>query len=514
MEGSEEQEQIPQTQTGEYNSRLAKTDGHHASFRSSDEFFRLVIESLEGYAIFTTDREGVISSWNTGAEKLLDYSEQEIIGKNAAIIFTPEDIERQEPEKELERAARTGRGVDERLHVKKDGTRFWGSGLVFPLFDEQKTILGFTKILRDLSEQKRAQRLIADARVYAEGIVETIREPLVVLQKDLRVISANPAFYHTFHVTKTETEGHYLYELGNGQWDIPELRAQLEEILVRNTTLSNYQIEQDFPIIGRKVMRLNARKLYREANHTEMIVLAIEDITEHMSLERLKDEFLRTISHELKTPVTSVKGFAQLLLRRFTKQGDEQAVRMLTRMDAQLDRLTGLVNDLLDVSRIQVGKLALREDLFDLTELVQEVIEDIQATTSTHHLSLEGQGRPRVYGDRDRIEQVMINFLTNAIKYSPHADKVLVQLSTSKHEVMVSVQDFGMGMADVHQQRVFEQFYQANDLTETTRTGLGMGLYISNEIIKRHHGRMWVKSTKGEGSTFLFTLPLYEKEKL
>ncbi len=501
-----------QTKTDDQSSRLSETQTSqsHEPFRGSDEFFRLVVESLEGYAVFTTDKEGLVSSWNTGAEKLLGYSEQEIMGQESALIFTPEDRAKGVPRQEREKAASEGRSTDERPHMKKDGTTFWGSGLVFPLLNEDKTILGFTKILRDMTEQKRSQQLIADARLYAESIVDTIREPLLVLNNDLCVVSANRAFYLAFHVTRAETEKHYVYELGNGQWDIPALRTLFEDILSSNTSFDNYQVEHDFPALGKRIMLLNARKLYREQNHMEMILLAIEDITERKQLEQFKEDFTRIASHELKTPVTSIKGFTQLLHRNAVKQGDEQAVHMLSRMDKQLDILTLLINDMLDVARVQTGKLSLQNERFDLRTLVNEIAEDVQATTSTHHIVLEGRDSAFVYGDRDRVGQVLVNLLTNAVKYSPQGDKVIVSLETDEQVVTVRVQDFGIGIAAAYHQRVFEQFYQVGNTT--TSTGLGLGLYISHEIIKQHQGRMWLESSEGKGSIFYFTLPLAGEE--
>lgn len=500
----------PQTDSGLFSARLSESEGQglHQQFRMSEEFFRMVLESLEEYAVFTTDKDGTISSWNSGAQRLLGYAEPDIIGKPFALIFTPEDSANHAPQGEFAQALQTGRGEDERYHVKKDGTLFWASGLLFPLFDSEKNLRGFTKIVRDLTEQKRAQHLIAEARTYAESIVETIREPLLVLDKDLRVVSANRAFYIAFHATPQETEQQVLYTLGQGQWNIPALRHLLETILPSATVFEDFRVEDEFPAIGRKVLLLNARTLYQEANHMELILLAFEDVTERDRLHHLKDEFIRIASHELKTPVTSLKGFTQLLLRRFQKQGDEQTAHVLSRMESKLNILTTLINDLLDVARLQTGKLSQKEEVFNLAGLARETVEDIQAITPIHRLVFEGDENALVNGDRDRLGQVLINLLTNAIKYSPQAEKVSVLLVTEERFVTVSVEDFGIGIAAVHHDKVFEQYYQVPDQA-TNSPGLGIGLYISNEIIKQHQGRMWVESTEGVGTTFKFSLPLH-----
>ena len=224
--------------------------------------------------------------------------------------------------------------------------------------------------------------------------------------------------------------------------------------------------------------------------------------------EARKDEFISMASHELKTPLTSLKGFTNLLQRRLTKQGDMQALHFLARMEEQLDKLTKLVSELLDVTKMQTGKLEFREEPFFLNELVRETLENLQGTTETHHLQLEEVTDVQVPGDKDRLGQVLINLLTNAIKYSPEADTVIVRVSADEHNAIVSVQDFGIGIAETHQEKIFERFYQVNDDTEKTFPGLGIGLYISSQIVRGHHGRLWVESVKGAGATFYVSLPL------
>ncbi len=237
------------------------------------------------------------------------------------------------------------------------------------------------------------------------------------------------------------------------------------------------------------------------------------DISERKELDKRKDEFISMASHELKTPVTSLKGFLSLLQRSLARHGDGKELHYLARMDAQVDKLTKLINDLLDVSRMQTGQLVYREERFDLDALVQEIVETIQGTTQTHHLLLEGQIQAEVFGDQDRIGQVLINLLNNAIKYSPQADRVQVRVAVEQNKALVSVQDFGIGIAKEHQYKIFERFYQVTDSEEKTYPGLGIGLYISCEIVKRHGGQMWVESKKGEGATFHYTLPLFQEEK-
>ncbi len=253
-----------------------------------------------------------------------------------------------------------------------------------------------------------------------------------------------------------------------------------------------------------------SRPVYDEHGEVLYAISILHDVTERIQSERRKDEFISMTSHELKTPVTSLKGFTNVLQRRLAKHKDAQGLHYLARMDAQLDKLTTLISDLLDMSRMQLGKLALRVGPVDLDALLVETVENVQAATSTHTLLIEGRTGAQVFGDAERLVQVFINLLTNAIKYSPGKDTVIVRLfrDGEPQQAIVSVQDFGIGIDQTHHERIFERFYQVTDPEEKTYPGLGIGLYISSDIVTRHRGRMWVESRKGNGSTFFVALPL------
>jgi PAS domain S-box-containing protein len=232
------------------------------------------------------------------------------------------------------------------------------------------------------------------------------------------------------------------------------------------------------------------------------------DIDEQKQLQRQKDDFLGIASHELKTPVTSIKAYAQVLGAMLTKEGEHKKAEMVLRMDAQVNRLTNLIGDLLDVTKINSGRLQFNKTWFDFNEAVQETVEDLQHTTKKHKLIQNFSQTGRIYSDKDRISQVITNLITNAIKYSPHTDTIIINTRRENNEAIVCVQDFGIGIPEDKKDRVFEQFYRVSGNKQHTFPGLGLGLYISSEIIKREGGRMWVNSVDGKGSTFCFALPV------
>ena len=232
------------------------------------------------------------------------------------------------------------------------------------------------------------------------------------------------------------------------------------------------------------------------------------DVTEQLRLEHQKDDFISIASHELKTPVTSVKAYAQLLALRFRKAGDMRSAEMLGKMDAQLNKLTKLIGDLLDETKIEGGNLVLQESTFDYAALMKEIIEEVQRTTTRHDIVYELAPSVAVRGDRERIGQVLTNLLTNAVKYSPRAERIEVRASVDDGEIITTVRDFGIGISKEKQGKVFDRFFRIEGQEEQSYPGLGLGLYISAAIVKRHHGRIWVESEEGEGSTFAFSLPL------
>lgn len=369
---------------------------------------------------------------------------------------------------------------------------------------------------------------LKDALAYANGIINTIREPLVVLYPELIIKSVNKAFYTTFKTDPKETVGKRIFNLGNGQWDIPLLKKLLEDTLAKKKSFHDFEVEHDFETIGKKIMLLNAHKLPIKSNGDEMTLLAIEDITEkrilekkvgeekhaHEEIERLKeisrqkDDFITMASHELKTPVTSIRAFAQLLQEDYALAGNVEAAEMLSRMNTQVIKLTSLIEDLLDLGRMEGGKLQYRMDYFDFNNMINEVVAEMQLTTHAHPIRVKLVKTFNIYGDRNRIAQVLTNLLSNAIKYSVKTHIIKVSSTTDKQFVKVHVKDFGIGVSKEKQDKIFKRFFRVSGVKENTYPGLGLGLYISSAIVKRHKGIISVKSVKGKGATFSIKLPI------
>jgi len=260
------------------------------------------------------------------------------------------------------------------------------------------------------------------------------------------------------------------------------------------------------------ILLLKIKTFYRiyeqsqKLNETQKALL--EEIEFRKQAERKKDEFISIASHELKTPLTSVKGYIQLLERGLNKGGDIQVVKShLAKAQIQLEKLNGLIADLLDISKIESGKLKFNKQYFDIDQLLDGIIEVIHQSNPGFRIIKNGTVNTKVYGDEMRIEQVIVNFLTNAIKYSPGTTEALLNVSLENNELYIGVKDYGIGMQPDQAKRVFEKFYRVEETSQRFQ-GLGIGLYICYEIIKRHGGQINVSSVYGEGSEFYFTIPI------
>ena len=249
--------------------------------------------------------------------------------------------------------------------------------------------------MEDVTERRRAEEVVAQAaadlkaiETFSQNIVDTVREPLLMLDTTLRVHSANRAFYQTFHVSQEETENQLIYELGNGQWDIPALRTLLEDIIPKSSVFSDFELQHTFPVIGRRVMLLNARQL-KAGNHGELLVLAMEDVTERRRAEeevatakenaeaanRTKSLFLANMSHELRTPLNAILGYSEMLMEEVVDHGVEEILPPLQKIHLAGKNLLSLINDILDLSKIEAGKMELYLETFSVPKLIDEVVE-------------------------------------------------------------------------------------------------------------------------------------------
>ena len=446
-----------------------------------------IVESSED-AIISRTLAGTITTWNRGAERLYGYTRDEAAGMHVSALVPPD---RQDELTEI--SERLGRGERmehfETVRLRKDGSRVDVSISLSPIADAAGRVVGVSTIARDVTERKRAE-----ARY--RGLFEGVADAILVADVEGRYLDANPAAVVLLGYTREEllglrvpdvvahrpgwTEAEYVRFRDEGHW-----RGELE---LRRKDGSLVPVE-----VLATAVRLPEGPVY---------LSAVRDVSERRALERMQEDFLAMVGHDLRSPLTALKGQAQLMKRR--RAYSEQAVDAIL---AQVDRMDRLVADLADVVRLEAGRLELARAPIDLVELAREGVEQARLLSPRHPIRVEApEGPVAAVVDRHRLGQVLQNLLGNAVKYSPAGSEVAVRVSVEDGEARLSVADRGIGVARDQLPRLFERFYRAG--VTGAPAGLGLGLYISRMLVEAHGGRIWAQSAPGEGSTFTVALPL------
>lgn len=622
-----------------------------ATLREQRELFRVTLASI-GDAVITTDISGRITFLNPAAESLTGWALEEAAGlplENVFRIVGEEDG--QAVESPTLRALQEGVVVglaNHTLLIARDGTRRPIDDSAAPIRDGQGEVAGVVLVFRDISERRQQERAVQDALKYAENIIATLREPLLVLDRDLRIKTANRAFYQHFHASREEIEGRLFHELGDGRWDIPALRKLLEEVLPHKQAFQDFEAEFDFPGVGRRALLLNARRFEPLDSRPELILLAFEDITErrhseislrtsearyrrlfetakdgillldartgritdanpfmtellgfphdeflgkelweiglfsdisenqaafrelqakgyiryaHLPLEnrkrqkvevefvsnvyevdhrkviqcnirdigercrlermtqqqaaaladlhRRKDEFLAMLSHELRNPLAPILSAVHILRLQGTENLIQHQARVI--IERQVAQLSRLVDDLLEVTRITTGKVRLQRERLDLRGIVERAVEAVRPAIDRRRqeLSVSLPSEPVwLHVDPNRVEQVAVNLLTNACKYTDEGGRLGLTVGQEEDQVVLRVRDTGIGIAPDLLPHIFDLFTQADRSLDRSQGGLGIGLALVQRLVELHGGTVQAFSAgPGQGSEFVVRLP-------
>jgi PAS domain S-box-containing protein len=622
------------------------------ALQAQAQWSRSTLASI-GDAVITADSEGRVTFLNPVAESLTGWTSKDATGQPLDSVFRIINEESRQPvENPALRALSDGVVVglaNHSLLVVKDGQELPIDDSAAPIRNENGEVIGVVLVFRDVSDRRRAEQQTHHALVYADSIIATLREPFVVLDGSLHVRTANACFYRTFQVSKEETEGRLIFELGRRQWDIPPLRTLLKEVLSKNHSFHDFDVELDFPTIGRKSMLLNARRVESQNGLPDLILLAIEDATgrkeaalaletsevryrrlfetaqdgilildagsgkiidanpfmtdllgysrdefmdkelwqiglfadkaenealfrelqehgyvryEHLPLQtqsgvqaevefvsnvynverrhvaqcnirdisdrsrlerqtqdqaaelldlhRRKDEFLAMLSHELRSPLAPIMNAVQLLqLQHLTESPIQQRARTI--IARQVHHLKDLVDDLLEVARITTGRVRLRLETVAVGGVVEGALETVRPLLDQrkHELTLSLPPEPIwLHADAARLEQVVVNLLTNAVKYTDEGGRISLTVQQEGDACVLRVKDSGIGIERELLPRIFDLFTQADRLLDRSQGGLGIGLSLVKQLTALHGGTVEAFSTVGEGSEFVVRLPL------
>jgi len=376
-----------------------------------------------------------------------------------------------------------------------------------------------------------------EAREYAESIINTVREPLIVLDQDLRVVTVSRSFYEFFKVNPKETVGQLIYDLGNKQWNIPKLRELLETILPQKATFDNYEVEHDFSTIGRRIMLLNARQIQRVLGKERVILLAIEDITERREIEnglekaheelkelaaelkrtaRVKSEFLANMSHELRTPLNSINGFSEVLYDETFGPLNEKQKKYVNNVLTSGKHLLLLINQILDMAKVEAGKMKLALSGLPMKSLLNEIsllVEDMVSKKKIEMLLEIAEDLPNIEADELKVKEIIYNLLSNAVKFTPEGGKFGLRAKKADSKIEIVVWDTGVGIAPENMEKIFEGFFRVDTPYSRVTEGTGLGLPLSKKLVELHGGKLSVESEGlNKGTSVRFTLPIVSRK--
>ena len=480
-------------------------------YRRTEDIYRKAIDDIRDFAIFMMDAEGIITQWNVGAEQILCYPEEEIVGKHGSKLFTAEDRAKDVPKKELATAAMSGRAEDERWHVRRDGSRFWASGVVTPVRDRNGKLIGFSKVMRDMTERNK----LTEER---DRFFTLSMDMLCIVHLDGRFQRINPAFQQVLGFSeddllamsvfelvhpddRAETEREYASLATGEPTRFMENRLRTADGTYRWVAWSYFPVPEDGLAFG---VGRDTTELRRMQEVVQLRATELEDAN------RVKDEFLATMSHELRTPLTSIMGWARLLgSNRLSKKEKERAVQVIQR---NAEAQSKLIEDLLDVSRIITGKLRIEVQPVSFATITESVLNSLGPALEAKQLRLEKTIDPTagpILGDPSRLQQIVTNLLSNAIKFTPAEGQIEVYLRRDDSHVRLEISDTGVGIAAEHIPYIFERFRQVDSSNVRAHSGLGLGLAIVDHLVRQQGGTVSAESDGvGKGATFIVEFPL------
>ncbi len=500
--------------------------------RESEERFRLLVNGVRDYAILRLDPSGHVTSWNQGAERIKGYKTSEIIGRHFSCFYPPEDLQSGKPKRELQTAITEGRYEEEGWRVRKDGSRFCANVLITALTDETGRLRGFSKITRDVTEHRRAEELLQESEERHRKLFDNNPHPTWVYDREtLRFLAVNAAAVRKYGYSSHEFLAMTIKDIRPPE-DVPALlknvggiqdgkenagiwRHRQKDGAIIDVEITSYALN----FAGRPaevVVAVDVTQRKRDEAEKRRFIDSLAASNQELELRNrevqrateLKSKFLASMSHELRTPLNAIVGFSGLLAEGTAGQLNEKQKRFINHIKQGADHLLQLINDILDLSKIEAGLLELRCENFRVAAAMPEVLSIIRPLAMAKKIHVEHlAGDFSVYADRVRFKQILYNLLSNAVKFTPEGGKVQLESSNEGHCVCISVSDTGVGIRPEDQDLIFEEFRQVSDTTRGVKEGTGLGLAITKRLVEQQGGTLRVESELSKGSRFSFTLP-------
>jgi PAS domain S-box-containing protein len=513
--------------------------------RESEQRFRLMIESVKEYSIIMLDPEGRVVNWNSGATRLKGYRAEQIIGRHFSVFYPPERNAEKFPENALGIAAEHGSFRNIGWRVRQDGSRFWANVTINALRDEAGQLRGFVKVTRDLTEERRVEEEIRALNASLERRVEERTAELVRSNATLadfkaaldehalvaitdargRITYVNDKFCAISRYTREELLGQDHRIINSGLHTKGFFRELWETITagkvwqgeIRNRAKDGTQYWVDTTIVpflgeeGKPVQFIAIRAdITARKRAEESLQRANEEIAR---ASRHKDEFLANMSHELRTPLNAILGLSESLLEQIGGPLTPRQVKSVTTISSSGQHLLSLINDILDLSKIEAGKVELHPENLDIRDFCESCLVFVRTQAMHKHIEVafETDGPAQSFpADAKRFKQVLVNLLTNAVKFTPEGGRIglTVSAAESGEEITFTVWDTGIGIASTDASKLFQAFTQIDSGLNRSQEGTGLGLALVARLVELHGGSVSLESEPGKGSRFIVRLPL------
>ncbi|HEU5052386.1 MAG TPA: PAS domain-containing sensor histidine kinase [Hanamia sp.] len=465
------------------------------------DFFDSLYGKTKENTVIMMETDGTITAVNSAFTECFGYEENDIVGKNTAILFTEEDRKKGFPKRELDEVQKKGQSNDNNYLVNKDNRITWVSGesILVENKEGEKIIL---KIIQDIHQQKTSENSIRELNRFNENILESIQDVVLVLDEKMNIIKANDSY--KILSSKDENEPRNVTDFLKNSESEERVLHNLQEAIRSKSAFTKEEAEIETADGNKRIFEVTATLL--ENSDKENLLLVMHDITIYKELEREREDIIGFITHELRNPLSNLMLSNDLMKDAAEKNEVSFLKEMLIRSEKNVQRMNKMITGLYEATKVHSGYFPLDLSEFNFENMLKEAIDTIQALNPDYNILKEGDGNFKVVADRFRLIQVITNFLSNAIKYSNGNKEVKLNISHNNDLVSVHVKDNGTGIPKEHLPFVFERFFRV----EKTRKieGIGLGLYLCRQIIRSHNGKVGVQSEENKGSDFYFTIPL------
>jgi PAS domain S-box-containing protein len=479
------------------------------------DIYRLLVEQTKDYAVFALTVDGVVMTWNVGAERLKGYRGDEIVGQHFSKFYAREDVARGWPDRELQMAAAEGRFEDEGWRVRKDGSRFWANVIITALRDDFGRLVGFSKITRDLTGRRMHEEALRLSEERFRLLVESVTDyAIYMLDVDGSITSWNSGAQRITGYTRDEIVGAHFsrFYTADERGSLPWQELAAARRLGRAET-EGWRMKKN----GERFWARNViTALFEGEKRLHGFAQITQDLSDRRHIQSLEQaarnvgDFIAVLAHELRNPLAPIRNAVQLMARLPADHPEQAAMRAM--IERQSGQLTRIVDDILDMARITRGVLSIERQSVAIDEVIQAAVETVAPVIDEqqHTLTIDNEaGNLTVQGDTHRLTQVLVNLLNNSARYTPAGGKIRLQTSKEGNCAVIRVHDNGRGIEPECADRIFDMFVRGRDAQVASNGGLGVGLALSRKIAELHGGSLEASSEgKDRGSTFTVKLPI------